>query len=151
MMDDEIVFCSPIHLQIDTIKKSVEEIFSCVTMFNKLDIESKIYACVDGNADLERQVGLWQGLLADHNAYVIPVDTRSWYHAIVSPYRQSNGKENPVLAVIDVAKNLAPDYQENFEYLGFAESFHLARYSRMVALELSRTFNRFEALEHRTH
>lgn len=139
LLDDQIVFCAPVKFEITEIRRSAERLFSSIRAFGSQGTLEQIYACVDGNTDFERQIGVWQGVLAEHGASVIPVDTRSWYHAVVSPYMESlDCKNNAIEVVIHVAQLLAPECEKIFSLQGFAESFHLARYSRMVSRELMR-------------
>lgn len=145
LIDGRVFMFEQPSLTIEGIKKSVDFIRSEIPSFNCAG--SAIYACIDGDEALERQIGIWQGALADLTDYVIPVDFRSWYCAVVHPYTKREQALDLKNTITNVAKFLAPGYRNELSYQGFAESFHLARYARMVGGDIENNL----LLMHRDH
>lgn len=139
LIDDNIAFCSFIRNDLKDIQKIAGQILDVVTMVKKLVKDDKFFACVHGDLSLQKEVGNWQGILASSGATIIE-DYPSWFDVMVKPHTKDQSLSKTAQSVT-LAQALMPQYAEQLSFVGFSDSYHIARFAKLVGQGIVKTEN----------
>jgi hypothetical protein len=132
LIDDHIAFCDYVTDDILRIIETANHIDNTIKMIRSVNKSTNIYACVSG--DDNKIIGRWQGVFADRSIIVID-EYKPWFEQMVIPHIKDMSLTNNQKS-ISVAQCLQPEHAHIMHYVGFADSFHIARLARALGLEI---------------
>lgn len=137
LIGDNIAFCSLIKDDLESMKKVSEQIMDAVTLVKNIFGQEDFFACICGDKDSQKEIGKWQGVLSASGATIIE-NYDYWFDVMVKPHTK-DPTQSRVIQSTSLAQLLSPRYSEQLGFVGFSDSFHVARFTKAIAREISDT------------